>query len=192
MSQVIDYSSATLMLAPRKNRPTRRETMYRVVCSECQAERYLPLYAAEKVSREDGCRVCSNRRNSSKGFAVLEQKYGKDFAINFLREHRLKNPSKPEQHVIALLDEQHIAYSREFPLKTDDGIVFYDFAFDNVLVEVDGTYWHSRSEAKARDAYKDALALAHGFIVVRVKEENLKAAQSQIFAALLDERYRAF
>lgn len=191
MSQYVDYTNPELKHAPRKARPHRRETMYLVVCSRCGHSRYLARCHAVKAEKNDACRVCACRIAGAKGFAALVAKYGIDSALDKLREHRLNHPTDIEQVIIALLDAEHISYKREFPLKTEDGILFYDFAFDNVLVEVDGTYWHQKSEAKERDAYKDAVAVAQGFILVRIKEERIKDARSQLYAALQDERYLA-
>lgn len=190
--QLVDYTTPTLYPAPRKSRPNRNETKYRCICSRCGNMRFLSRQAAEHAEAKDACLVCSNRVKGAKGFQAVALKYGEDFAYNLLREHRLTKPSSCEQFVMNVLDKNHIKYSREFPIKTEDGIVFYDFAFDNILIEVDGAYWHQKSERVERDAYKDALAAAHGFIIVRIKEAQLKDAEHLIYNALQDERYLAF
>ncbi|MDD5651372.1 MAG: hypothetical protein PHF86_13315 [Candidatus Nanoarchaeia archaeon] len=51
----------------------------------------------------------------------------------------------------------------------------YDFClFDKLIVEYDGEYWHNSSYAINNDAFKDELAIQHGYIIFRVnsKEAN--------------------
>lgn len=44
-----------------------------------------------------------------------------------------------------------------------------------LLVEADGTFWHSSDQVKARDARKDAWATSQGFVVLRVPEREYRS-----------------
>lgn len=51
----------------------------------------------------------------------------------------------------------------------------YDFLlYNRILVEFDGTYWHSRSESKINDKIKTDLAKKYNYKLIRIKEEDAK------------------
>jgi len=92
-----------------------------------------------------------------------------------------KCPNWPEQVIKDVLDEKGIAYTFQFRL----GGKVYDFCLRNmpILIEHDGSYWHSSEKAIANDAYKDALAEANGFTLIRFRDVK----SSQQAAKLVDE-----
>jgi very-short-patch-repair endonuclease len=49
----------------------------------------------------------------------------------------------------------------------------------NLLIEVDGVYWHSRPEMAARDVRKARAARAAGFLLVRVPEHEVSVERAQ-------------
>lgn len=53
-----------------------------------------------------------------------------------------------------------------------------DFAFEDarLVVECDGTYWHSRSEVQRSDRRKDAYLHEHGWRVLRLTEDEIKGS----------------
>jgi len=52
---------------------------------------------------------------------------------------------------------------------------YYDYILDNkILIELDGTHWHSSESAKANDKYKDELALKYNYQIIRIDELNIK------------------
>jgi very-short-patch-repair endonuclease len=67
---------------------------------------------------------------------------------------------------------------REYPL----GFFFFDGYIKelNVLIESDGTYWHSSKKAKENDARKTALAEELGFIFIRVKNDSIKDVEAAL------------
>jgi very-short-patch-repair endonuclease len=55
----------------------------------------------------------------------------------------------------------------------------------NLIVEVDGDYWHSRPEDTGRDSGRDSHMLALGYQTVRITETDLNAnALGAVTAAL--------
>jgi very-short-patch-repair endonuclease len=73
-----------------------------------------------------------------------------------------------------LLDkiEQFLQYpiNREYSVenKVYDGYI----SRLNLLIESDGSYWHSIPEQKLNDRFKDELAKKHGFILLRFKNDS--------------------
>lgn len=86
----------------------------------------------------------------------------------------MQTSSKLEQRVGASLGARGIAVAPQFPLC---GFI-YDYVVEDrrVLLEVDGTYWHSLPRAKDRDRAKDIVAYRNGWRLLRVAEADLTAA----------------
>jgi len=52
---------------------------------------------------------------------------------------------------------------------------YYDYIIDDILlIEVDGTYWHSFEKSKINDKYKDELAIKYGYQLLRISEKEIK------------------
>jgi very-short-patch-repair endonuclease len=87
--------------------------------------------------------------------------------------------SKPANMLLDKLSEQlGLNVIREYPL----GFFFFDGYIKelNVLIESDGTYWHSSKKAKENDARKTALAEELGFIFIRVKNDSIKDVEAAL------------
>ena len=93
--------------------------------------------------------------------------------------------SNLEQQVADMLDDLKIEYEREKPLKYLQGWRYYDFNLIdyNILIEVDGAYWHgdignkpsyAGMMAKKNDLTKNWLAKKEGYKLIRIKEKQLK------------------
>lgn len=76
-----------------------------------------------------------------------------------------KCPNSNERAVMDALDKSDIDYVFQYRL----GSRVYDFFLKeaSILIEQDGSYWHSSEEARRIDAEKDALAEANGFMLFR-------------------------
>lgn len=58
---------------------------------------------------------------------------------------------------------------------------YFDYKLgDKLLIELDGTYWHSTKEAKENDKYKNELALKNGFQVLRINDKNVRDLETLI------------
>lgn len=68
-----------------------------------------------------------------------------------------------------LLEQSGLEFSPEFNINQRDVFDFYVPSL-NLLIECDGDYWHSRPNAKKRDAIKNARARQAGYDVVRFSE----------------------
>ena len=88
-------------------------------------------------------------------------------------------PSSLERGVAEALEELGIAYTPQFSPVTEQ--FRYDFLLPdrNLLIEVDGDYWHHSKTAEGRgqrekDAAKDAWATKSGYGLMRLRERHLK------------------
>lgn len=87
---------------------------------------------------------------------------------------RGKRFNKPESSIAAALEFMGIQYEKEVCLLDK---YFVDFLLDNnVVIEVDGSYWHDET----KDMLRDAELTTAGFIVFRIdsKEANEKPVES--------------
>lgn len=84
-------------------------------------------------------------------------------------------PSSLEMKFKTLLDAVNIRYKQQFRPKGYNRV--YDFLLldYNILIEIDGMFWHysdyalHKGSAEA-DAAKDAYALDHGYVMIRIPE----------------------
>jgi very-short-patch-repair endonuclease len=96
---------------------------------------------------------------------------------------RLKDPkyyqkqfdTKIELQFKNFLESHHLAYEGQFVLQTAIGQFCFDFYIpgSNMLVEIDGEYWHSKScEQINRDRLKLKLAHKAGYLCVRISDQD--------------------
>jgi len=79
----------------------------------------------------------------------------------------------------------NLKIEREFNLQNK----FYDGKINNILVEVDGTYFHRTSKQKKNDEYKDQLAKDHGYILYRFTVDSEKEVPKALikYASQIEE-----
>lgn len=73
------------------------------------------------------------------------------------------------------LQSKEITYQHQFILETRKGSFIFDFYLEdrNLLVEVDGEYWHSKDAKQVnRDKLKERLAKEMGYRFLRVSDED--------------------
>lgn len=108
-------------------------------------------YYIEKYGKEKGIiewnRVCFEKGKSGKKEYYIE-KYGEEKGIEKWNE-RLKKIAKGFTHNNGLnekcskiLTENKICFEKEYPLASEKHNYFYDFKIGNVLIELNGLYWH--------------------------------------------------
>jgi len=71
-------------------------------------------------------------------------------------------------------NEHKITFTHQFQLRSTWHR--YDFRINNtqLIVEMDGDFWHSLPEHIERDKKFDETANRHGFVVIRIKESDIK------------------
>jgi hypothetical protein len=78
--------------------------------------------------------------------------------------------SSIEQKTIEWLDSNKIEYSFQYSI---DNRFLYDFKIGNVIVEVNGVWFHSLPEQIERDKEKKTLAESKGFRVIYIWEDEV-------------------
>ncbi len=102
-------------------------------------------------------------------YKTLGEEYGYDDIDNFVKFH---NCSSSEIEFFNVL-KYYFGRKIERQFKLEDR--YYDFILgDKILIEYDGTYWHSTPHAKENDKYKNKLATDNGYILIRVCESKSK------------------
>jgi len=89
-----------------------------------------------------------------------------------LKQKFPKRETSIERKTKEWLDRKGINYIQQFNLGDKFLCDFYIPAL-NLIVECDGTYWHSREDMKKRDKAKDAYAKKCGFNIIRLSEEQI-------------------
>jgi len=96
-----------------------------------------------------------------------------------------------EQWCADWLHAHHITYKYQYQLPEDISSLthYFDFFLPefNLLIEMDGVYWHRRAKQKQRDNFFDAAARECGFNVIRITDDECKMKGMRIFNEKLDE-----
>lgn len=89
--------------------------------------------------------------------------------------------TKPEREFAAWCDDRNIPYTRQFQL--EPGTHRYDFYLDgtDIIVEIDGEYWHSSDEQKMKDDYFDLCAKEAGYEVLRFTDNEISKTKGRCF-----------
>lgn len=110
--------------------------------------------------------------------------------------HRVFTHTKPELDYMSLLDADDIPYHHQFLLQFGPRSRrfrhMYDFHLTgtNILVEVDGDYWHSRSDVQERDRECERVAKEQGFIVIRFWQSEIEQQPESVVRATYEEIQR--
>jgi len=99
--------------------------------------------------------------------------YKKISVLGIKKQQNHKQPTSIEKIVYDYLESKKIDFERQ---KLINGKFLVD-AFipkKNLVIEVDGTYWHSLDRVKSRDRAKNAYLLKCGFTLLRLKEEEIR------------------
>ena len=102
------------------------------------------------------------------------------------RKVRTNSPTWIEQAVIEGLDQMDIEHISQYKPE-DCRYVFDEFIPPNILLELNGDYWHSFPEAKQRDEDKKQWAIANGYRFMTIWEHELEKENPEtILAQRLD------
>ena len=90
-----------------------------------------------------------------------------------ISNHFQLHPSSLEMRLAHAMDRLDVVYKQQY--RPDGYWRFYDFFIpdQNLLIEVDGTYWHSLPKSKKIDREKDLMSTRLGFDFLRISEEDL-------------------
>ena len=118
-------------------------------------------YWVEKLGEEEGVKkyndICYKKGKSNR-FEYYVEKFGDSAEEEWHKAQRKRFYSRHycglNDKCDNLLNEMKISYQREFVLNKEDNIhhYYYDFKIGNLLIELNGTYWHcSPKKYKADD-----------------------------------------
>ncbi len=104
-----------------------------------------------------------------------------------------------ERAMVAMLEQLNIPYYSQFFITHEDSTYAYDFKIKNtnILIEVDGDYWHGGpsvkqhvpyvNEVKKQDAIKTQIAQQHDYIVLRFWGSDVKERPFWVVSQLLEQ-----
>lgn len=102
---------------------------------------------------------------------------------------RMKTQSPSKSEILLgdyIENEYHIKLDRSFPIKNR----LYDIRYKSILIESDGSYWHSKPTDIKNDKYKDELAKLNGYTLLRFNldsEAQLKCDWNTKIKPILDK-----
>lgn len=123
-----------------------------------------------KAAWERGCYDTDEWRHKQ---AEAQRKRTKERWANGDMDGIFKSPSSLEVMMAEALDTYKVRYIQQYRLE-GDGRPFDFFIKPNVLIEVDGNYWHDLPRAIERDKAKTKLAAENGFTLIRIQEDDLR------------------
>ena len=96
-----------------------------------------------------------------------------------------RGPTSIEARVSEILNELGLRYVTQYQM----GQFVFDIAIlsAHLLIECDGIYWHSSSEAKHRDKIKTELATLNGFRVLRLPQSIIEDEPDKCRALIVKE-----
>lgn len=92
-------------------------------------------------------------------------------------------PTSIEIAVQAVLDELKIEYIAQHPIGRYNADFFIQQL--NLVLECDGTYWHSSEKDQAHDRKRDAWMMTRGYKIARLAEADINANARAITLAAL-------
>lgn len=78
-----------------------------------------------------------------------------------------------ERAIAAALTTRKIPFTTQYVIPGTSKLYDFSIPTTNILIEVDGDYWHSLSFNIANDKVKNELAKSHGYTLVRIEERNI-------------------
>ena len=79
-----------------------------------------------------------------------------------------KKMSYPEKIAFDWLTDKGIQFEHQYRIQVDGKTIYPDFRIGNMLIEIDGSYWHN----KEYDAERDTKLSALGFTVFRINAKE--------------------
>lgn len=93
---------------------------------------------------------------------------------NSLKSGKTKD-TKPELACKKFLEGHEISYIAQYEVNHGTYSAIYDFYLPdkNLIIEVDGEYWHSTKKQASRDKFKTMLAINAGHLILRISDSDL-------------------
>lgn len=96
--------------------------------------------------------------------------------VEYLSNNKnIRSNTSIEKKFMEFLNKNNIDYIHQYPIHATSGSWLYDFYLPtfNLLVELDGEFWHSTLIAINRDKIKNKIAKEHNKILARISSNHL-------------------
>lgn len=122
-------------------------------------------------TRSEGSAVRMERPGVREAFSENQKRRALAGEIGVMRGQTFFNTA-PERHFIEWCDRNNIPYTQQYRLVYQGHP--YDFHINGtkILVEIDGTFWHSRPEQICKDSIQVQEASQLGYDVVRITDQQ--------------------
>jgi hypothetical protein len=179
-SATVDWTRGKVRLRHVKGR-TRRETIYPAVCPNCGRERWLKKADALKAEQQRClCYHCAQSEKGRLGWLATANCYGTHFALKYVREYRLQNPSVLEIKVMNWLTQLDLPYEREVWFEAIGQVYLIDFVVNsNYAIEVNGEYVHRHRRTEDQAKYA-AIREQYPLLVLEESQVDCGLAWEQI------------
>ncbi len=134
------------------------------------------LYLIKEVLK-DNKKVTLNQINS-----VIGLKLNKNYLGWFLKENLTSSELKKVMFIkhsqieIDFLNILKFYFGNSVLGSFELGGKIFDYKLGkNILIELDGEYWHSAEGAKSNDKIKNEIAKTNGFVLIRVSDKHVKS-----------------
>lgn len=93
--------------------------------------------------------------------------------------------TKPERDFAQWCEDNNVPYTRQYQI--EKGMHNYDFKIEgtNLIVEIDGVYWHSTPEQKLKDLQFEEEANKNGLTLLRFSDIIINQTKTQCFEEVL-------
>jgi very-short-patch-repair endonuclease len=94
--------------------------------------------------------------------------------------------TKPEREFAKWCEENDISYERQYQISP--GMHNYDFRIvgTNILVEIDGDFWHCTPEQKQKDEMFEEQAKEHNLTIIRFSDKIIYKTKSKCFNKIFE------
>lgn len=93
----------------------------------------------------------------------------------------------PERVAFDWLNSSGIEFDHQYKIQLADKAIYPDFRVGNLLIEIDGSYWHDSDADRLRDSALKGM----GYEVVRIDaKENIVGRLAQVFQNRIGYRER--
>ena len=98
----------------------------------------------------------------------LKEKYGNDFIKKYLKIGATSNIELDFYFILKWYFGDKVIHQFQLEGK------YYDYLIEDLLIELDGFYWHKEKKVKENDKFKDNLALKYNYKILRINENDVK------------------
>lgn len=165
-----------------------------------------PNFGGKITSKtEVRAKMCKPKKDSSKMGKYERTQVHRDLLSANVTKTRMNfkfSVTSIEQRLIDMLVKYNIDYKYQFLIQTKkyrtDGKLFYRHVYDffipsvNLIIEVDGEYWHGLPGEKDKDTRNSYIANDQGYNIIRMSGEFVTTTPDSVIADLIINNTSAF